>query len=206
MRYSTLFLLSLPLLAACKDVKEDEDEHGHHDHDHGLITALILNVTDSAGSTAVYQWADPTADGSNVTIDGVVLTAGESYDVSVEVWNQLEEPEEDVTLEILELADEHQFFFTGSGVVGPASAGSEALIEHRYNDTDNNGLPLGVDNIFDAAADGGSGDLEVTLRHLPPEDGADTKYEGMADTVKTGGFAAIGGDNDIQVTFPLTVN
>lgn len=205
MRYSTLFLLALPLLAACSDVKEDEDEDDHHDHDHGLVTALMLNVTDSAGNTVVYEWADPTADGSNVTIDDVVLTAGESYDVNVEVWNQLEEPVEDVTVEILELADEHQFFFTGSGVVGPASAGSAAVITHSYNDTDNNGLPLGIDNIFDASG-GGSGDLEVTLRHLPPEDGTATKYEGMADTVKTGGFAAIGGDNDIQVTFPLTVN
>jgi hypothetical protein len=204
MRYSTLFILVISLLAACSDVKEGEDG-GDRDRDHGLVTALILNVTDSAGNTAVYEWADPTLDGSNVTIDEVVLTAGEIYDVNVEVRNQLEEPVEDVTVQIIELDDEHQFFFTGSGVVGPASDSSAAVIEHSYSDTDRYGLPFGIDNTFDAFARG-SGDLEVTLRHLPPEDGVATKYDGMADTVKTGGFAAIGGDNDAQVVFPLTVN
>ena len=40
----------------------------------------------------------------------------------------------------------------------------------------------------------------------PPESGAATKVEGLADTVRTGGFAAIGGDTDVEVTFPVTVN
>jgi hypothetical protein len=202
MRFSTLLLLALPLLAACKDVKEDEDDH---DHDHGLVTAVTLEFTDSAGNSSSFTWADPTADGSDVTIDDIKLIAGESYDMTLQVLNQLEEPAEDVTVEVLELAEEHQFFFTGTAVVGPASDSAAAVLEHNYNDADADGNPLGVDNIFDALA-AGSGDLEVTLRHLPPESGAPTKVDGLADTVKTDGFSAIGGANDIQITFPVQVN
>ncbi len=204
MRYSTLFLLALPLLAACKDVKEDEDDHDH-DHDHGLVTALIIEFTDSSGTSAAFTWADPTADGSDLTIDPIELVAGESYDVSLQVLNQLEDPVEDVTVEILEQAEEHQFFFTGTAVMGPASESSAAVLEHAYSDTDAEGNPLGIDNIFEAL-DAGNGDMDVTLRHLPPESGAPTKVSGLAETVMSGGFSAIGGDNDIQVTFPVQVN
>ena len=207
MRYATALFLGLPLLAACKDVKEDEDahDHHHHDHDHGLVTALVLDFTDSAGNTSTFAFEDPTGDGSNVTTDDVVLTAGETYDLSVQVLNQLEEPVEDVTEEIDELAEEHQFFFTGSAVTGPASDSASAVLEHTYNDADADGLPVGIDNVMVALAAGG-GDLEVTLRHLPPESGSPTKESGLAEAVKSGGFSTIGGDNDIQVTFAVTVN
>jgi hypothetical protein len=204
MRFSTILLLGLPLLVACSDVKDDEDDHDH-DHDHGLITAIVLDFESDSGETMSARWEDPTGDGSGVTVDDIMLTAGASYDVSVEVLNQLEEPVEDVTLEILELADEHQFFFTGAGVTGPGSDSGSAVVEHSYNDTDNQGLPLGVDNIFNAL-EAGSGDMEVTLRHMPPESGEPIKYDGMAGTVAADGFSAIGGSNDIQVTFNVQVN
>ena len=51
----------------------------------------------------------------------------------------------------------------------------------------------------------GSGELIVTLRHLPYEDGTPTKTEGLAEDVAAGGFASIPGDNDIQATFNIDV-
>ena len=206
MRLSTVLLLGLPLLVACEDVKEDEDDHGH-DHDHGLITSLELNFTDSSGSTTTFAFSDPTGDGSNTSIDDVVLTAGESYDVSLRVLNQLEDPVEDVTIEIDELAEEHQFFFTGDGVFGPGSASSTAIVQHAYNDADANGLPLGLDNVVTASTAGDS-TFVVTLRHMPPESGQDVKVAGLAEAVSAAGgdFSVIGGSNDIQKEFSVTVN
>ncbi|HCH65987.1 MAG TPA: hypothetical protein DFR83_24510 [Deltaproteobacteria bacterium] len=206
MRLSTVLLLGLPLLVACEDVKEDEGEDGH-DHNHGLITALELNFTDSSGSTSTFSFSDPTGDGSNTTTDDIVLTAGESYDVSMRVLNQLEEPVEDVTIEIDELAEEHQFFFTGTAVFGPASASQSAVVEHTYNDEDANGLPLGLDNVF-VASTAGEDTMWVTLRHMPPESSQDVKVEGLAEALSASGgdFSVIGGSNDIQKEFLVTVN
>ena len=206
MRTHLLALSLLPLAMACKDVKEGEGhDHHHHDHNHGLTTAVVLDFTPESGDTLSFTWEDPTADGANIKIDDIELMSGVSYDLGVRVLNQLEEPVEDVTAEILEQAEEHQFFFTGSAVSGPASDSDAAPLQHTYNDVDADGLPLGIDNLMDAVSTG-DGELTVTLRHLPPESGAATKVEGLADTVQTGGFAAIGGDTDVEVTFPVTVN
>jgi len=197
-------LLLLPLLAACEDVKEDEHDD-HHGHNHGLITALVLNFDDGAGEAFTYSWEDPEGDGQDPMVDDIVLSAGTTYDLSMQVLNQLEDPVEDVTLEIAGLADEHQVFFTGAGVVGPASNSSDAIAEHEYMDSDSTGLPLGLDNLL-TTFDPGTGDMTVTLRHLPPENGNATKVAGLEDSVAAEGFSAIGGDNDIQVTFTVTSN
>ena len=45
----------------------------------------------------------------------------------------------------------------------------------------------------------------ATLRHMPPENDSPVKVEGLAEDVAEGGFEAIGGANDIQVTYSLTV-
>jgi len=120
-------------------------------------------------------------------------------------WNFLEDAAEDVTAEIAELDTEHQFFFLGSAVDGPATGKNDsAIISHAYADADVNGLPLGLENTFTTMAYG-EGELQVVLRHLPPENGEDVKVDGLAGTVAEGGLNAIGGDNDINVTFNITV-
>jgi hypothetical protein len=40
---------------------------------------------------------------------------------------------------------------------------------------------------------------------MPPESGEAVKNESAASDVASGGIAAIGGDNDVAVTFSLTV-
>ena len=123
----------------------------------------------------------------------------------MEIWNELEDPAEDVTPDILELAEEHQIFFTGSAVDGPATGPNpDAILTHSYTDSDANGLPLGLENTI-VTRNTGTGELTVTLRHLPPENGEPTKTDGMAQDVATAGFSNIPGDIDIQVTFPIEV-
>lgn len=211
MRISSLIPLALLFASGCDDV-EDHDHH-HHDHNHGLTTSLILNFTpDNGGETLSFAWSDPEGDGNPVVDDILLSDASDhdhhdamSYTLDVEIWNELEDPAEDVTVEIAELADEHQLFFTGSAVDGPATgANDSAIIEHAYEDSDSQGLPLGLSNSV-STLDWGSGELTVTLRHLPSENGEPVKVDGLADDVASGGFSAIGGDNDIQVTFNIVV-
>lgn len=197
---SSVLLLSL---TGCADV-EKEDDH-HHDHNHGLPTTAILTFTGADGAESSFTWVR-IDEHDEATADTVVLAVEDGpYTLSVEVWNEAEDPAEDITPEILQYDDEHQFFFTGDAVVGPATGdNADALIEHAYADTDGNGLPVGLDNTVDAIA-AGEGSLDVMLRHLPPENGQAVKVEGLAGTVAEEGFSGIGGDIDIDVTFTVLV-
>jgi len=196
-------LLSLFTVVGCSDV--EEHDHDHHDHEHEVMTTVVLTFTSQADGTALeYIWADVENDGDPV-IDDVFLAEATDYEVGVQLWNELEDPMEDVTPEIQDEADEHQVFFTGDAVEGPATGeNADAILLHDYADEDANGLPLGLLNTVSTLGHG-TGDLVVTLRHMPPENDQAIKVEGLADTVATEGFGAIGGANDVSVTFAVEV-
>ena len=199
-RIAPIFLL---VLGACSDVEDGADGHDdHHHHDHEGITTVVLNFTPTEGDVVSATWSDISGE---VEIDDITLTDATEYSLSFEILNELEEPVEDVTPEIADEDDEHQVFITGSAVNGPATQqNDDAIVEHAYADEDVNGLPIGLDNDITAIATG-SGDFIVTLRHMPLQNGNTIKTEGAAEDVASDGFGAIGGDNDFQLTFSLTV-
>lgn len=198
-------LAPIALLAACSDVEGDDDHGHHHDHDHGVVTTVTLTATPAdGGDPVVASWADPEDDGSPV-IDPLVLDEGTDYDLSIAFWNELEDPAEDVTVEIREESTTHQVFVTGEGIDGPATGDDpDARVLHDSTDVDDDGLPLGLEGTLDAVA-AGSGTLTVTLRHLPPQGGSPTKTAGLEEQVAEGGFASIPGETDASVDFDLTV-
>lgn len=198
----TTWLPLVLLLSACDDVEESSTED---DFDHGVITRVALTFQPQAGGDPVIaEWADPENDGSPV-IDDITLSDTDDYDLEIEVWNDLVDPVEDVTEEITSDAETHQFFFTGSAIAG-SDVGDAAtpMLAHTYEDEDENGLPLGLQNTV-STLDVGEETLTVTLRHLPPEDGTAVKVEGLDETVATNGFSAIGGETDAEVSFTVTV-
>ena len=171
------------LAIGCADVEKPHDHH--HDHEHELMTTVELVFTDADGNATTSIWADPENDGDPV-IDDIMLGLGD-YSLAFRVLNELEVPTEDVTPEIYDEADEHQVFFTGSAV-----------------EADDDGLPLGLINDVSVLSDG-TGELTVTLRHMPPESGTPVKVDGLAEEVYEEGFTSIPGANDISVTFPVMV-
>lgn len=193
------FLLLVP---ACSDV-EDPDDHDHN-HDHGLVTTVDLVFTPDAGGDALtFTWSDPEDDGSPL-VDPVVLPEG-SYTLDIAFWNELEDPVEDVTPEVVEEAEEHQIFLTGTAVQSEATGDNPAaLLEVAYADSDADGLPLGLAHDVTTLVTG-DGELILTLRHLPEEDGSATKTADLAGDVASGGFGSIGGDTDVSVTFDVAV-
>ena len=196
-RFSPLVLL----LSACADV----EEHDHHDHEHEVMTTVVLDFTSQTdGSELSFSWADPEDDGSPV-IDDIILLDADDYTLSLSFINELEDPAEDLTEEIEDEGDEHQIFFTGSAVEGPATGTNpDAIITQAYADEDDGGLPVGLENTITTVA-AGSGELTVTLRHMPLENGETIKTDTLAADVADGGFEAIGGDNDVQITFNIEV-
>jgi hypothetical protein len=189
-----LCLIASVLFAAC-------DDHGVHEGE--VITTVQLSFAPSTGATVTAEFDDPDGDGGSPgTSDPIQLANGTTYTLDVRFKNRLETPEEDITPEVADESFQHQVFFTGSAVNGPATTNTAAPLTHSYADMDENALPVGLTNTIVAAA--GTGELTVTLRHMPPElppgKSADT-----ATQVKTGGFTAIGGSTDVQVSFDVTV-
>ncbi len=196
--FAALLALSSSLIACSED-------GGGSTNENEVISRITLTFTPAGGGAAITaRFDDPDGDGGAApTVDPINLVAGATYSTAVRFENALETPAEDITLEVADESDQHQIFFTGSAVKGPASNQPAAPLTHVYSDTDANGLPIGLLSSFTAAA--GTGQLIVTLRHLPEVNGQAVKSAATATTVRDGGFAGLGGSTDAQVTFAVTV-
>lgn len=189
-------------LMACSDVENPGSDNVNENE---LITEVVVTASpQGGGAAAVARWADPEGDGAP-TVDTLSLASGETYAVTVAFFNGLEDPPEDISAEIAQEDDEHQIFWTGPGVESPATGPNpDALVTQAYADADGAGLPVGLASELVVVASGTS-EVVITLQHLPPENGNPTKVAGLAEAVAAGGFAAIGGDTDAAVTFPVAV-
>ena len=153
-----------------------------------VITTVTATLTPNGGGTAiVLKSQDLDGDGPNapvVTVSGSV-TAGASYTGTVTFYNEMVSPAENITTEIEELGVEHQIFFRQSG-----------LGTFTYADTDADGKPIGLRFNYTAATAATSGNLTLTLRHLPNKSG---------NGVSGGDITNAGGSTDAEVVFPITV-
>jgi hypothetical protein len=197
--FSALCALTLgPIAVGCSD-------GGGSGNEQEVFTTVSLTFTPiGGGAPVVAAFKDGDGDGGNApTVDPINLAAGKQYTTTVTFLNELEVPAADISLEVKDEGDQHQLFFTGTGVNGPASNQPSAALTHTYADMDINGLPLGLLNNFATVA--GTGVLTVTLRHMPPVNDKPAKIAGAADTVKASGLNAIGGETDVSVNFAVTV-
>lgn len=188
-------LLVLCVLAGCdEDMTSDPNE---------VITTVILNFAPTNGGPTVSpMFNDPDGDGGAApTIDAVILMSG-SYSLTVQFQNRLGTVPEEITTEVMDEADLHLLLFTGTAVVGPASATASGPLTQAYADMDANGLPIGLSTTITAVA--GTGTLTVTLRHMPPEEPPVKSGDTLAQA-KAMGIDSIGGSTDAQVNFMVTV-
>lgn len=192
------FALALALpLAAC-------GEPGGHDHEQELITTVIVTLTPPSGDPLVATFDDPDGDGGQPpTVGALLLAPSTTYTLTVDFENRLETPPEVITQEVRDEAEDHQVFFTGTAVAGPATTNPSAPLTHSYADTDARGLPIGLTNTVVTAS--GTGELTVTLRHLPPSNDTPIKTADAAATVANDGFAALPGETDATATFSVTI-
>ena len=108
-------LASTLIFASCS---ADDDNTPDPVNEEEVITTLTVTL-DSGSDTVVMQYQDLDGDGSDVatvTVSGS-LNANTVYDGSIVLLNETEMPAENITVEVEEEDDEHQFFYTvGSGL------------------------------------------------------------------------------------------
>ncbi|MEO9513980.1 MAG: type 1 periplasmic binding fold superfamily protein [Flavobacteriaceae bacterium] len=181
------------LLMSCSSDDEAPDDINEEEV---ITTMTVTLVPQENGTTITLQTQDLDGDGPDapvITVSGS-LSENTTYNGSIVLLNETEDPAEEVNEEIEGEAAEHQFFFeTGVALnMNTAYADDESVYvsaETGENFTTTN--PVGL--AFTATTtDAGLGTFTVTLRHEPkkPNDGT------LNDA---------GGETDITETFDLVV-
>ncbi len=173
---ASLLFLSLTVFSCTDDPDPVNEEE--------VITTMTVTLSANAVGTPVeLKYVDLDGDGPNapvITVSGD-LASETVYNGSIVLLNETESPAENITEEVEEEDDEHQFFYT-------VGAGLDAAVE--YGNFDGNLNPLGTEFLLSTGA-AGSGTLTFTLRHEPKK-----PNDGLSDA---------GGSTDISATFALTV-
>jgi hypothetical protein len=177
-------MVSALSFSSCKD---DEPEDPIIPNEEEVITTLNYTLTPQDGGAAiVLSFQDLDGDGGDdPVISSGILAANSSYTGKLELLNETEDPAEDITEEVAEENEEHQFFFSSS--ISDLSV--------SYSDSDPNGNPVGIETLLNTG-DVGSGTITVILRHEPSK---------SASGVNDGDITNAGGETDIEVTFDVDV-
>ncbi len=179
-------LRSFLLLTAVVLFSQCETEEPEAENEEELITTLEMTFSPiGGGDDIVFSVFDEDGDGpiEPVYTNGT-LAVNTDYNVTIEVRN--DEENENITTEVIEEAEEHQFFFETS---------VSLFLEFSYEDADDNGDPIGLSTNF-YAQEPSNGTLTVTLRHEP---------EKSAEGARNGDPTNAGGETDIQATFDVVI-
>jgi hypothetical protein len=179
MKFIAMAIFATVVLTSC-----DDDDTPEAVNDEEVITTMTVTLTPSTGGTAVtLQTQDLDGEGPNapvVTVSGN-LTSGVVYNGVIVLLNETESPAENITEEVEEEDDDHQFFYTiGTGLNATTT----------YSNFDGNGNNLGTEFALTAGT-ASSGNITFTLRHEPTK-----PNEGLSDA---------GGETDIEATFSVTI-
>lgn len=179
----TIKLLALLFISTLVSVScSSDDDDDDHDHEEELITTVTYELTNGTDVvTLEFQDLDGEggADGT-YTISGP-LTANTTYSGTIELLNETENPADNITLEVEDEGDEHEFFYT-STVSG---------ISVSKDDTDEDGNPIGIETTL-VTGDAGTGSLTIVLKHEPTKP-------------NNGTSADAGGSTDLEVSFSISV-
>lgn len=178
------FILSIiPAMVSCSD----DDDGPTIINEEEVITTLTLRLTpDGGGTTIVMRSQDLDGDGPDapvITVSGDLM-ASTQYTGTAEFLNELENPAEDITEEVIDEGLEHQVFYS-------FNVTSECTV--TYDDTDANGDPLGVEFTLNSGAASTANNLTVILKHEPSK-----PNDGTAN--------GAGGETDVEATFTFDVN
>lgn len=177
-----LKILTLGYLFIALTACSSDDDNPTPVNEEEVITTVIATLTPAGGGTDIILTSrDTDGDGPNAPVITIVgnLAASTTYNGSLTLSNETEDPAEDITSEVSTEGADHQFFFTSA--IGTVA----------YADTDTNGDPIGLAFTLTTAT-ATTGNLTITLRHEPSK---------SATGVSNGDITNAGGETDVEVTF-----
>jgi hypothetical protein len=195
LKKASLYFLALLAFgfASCESEDPEKENEGE------VITDVTLKFQELNGSNALvgeilsFKASDPQGIevGKTPTVQSISLTKGKNYQMTIEVTNSIEG--EDITQEILEEAEEHQFFFLGQVF-------DSSFFSIQYADA--GGIALGVKTNVTVSASTGTNNssMRVVLRH-----DLDKNFPGVRNP-NFANFVQAGGETDLDITFPVILN
>jgi hypothetical protein len=171
------YLFYFPLLTIFIYSCSKDDPDGINEQEY--ISNVVLNITSADGISQTIDW-----DISETNMQTINLKTNSDYNVGLSFENRSDPTDiEDVTIEIIDEADEHQVFFEFADVsVDVTSADNDTKVGTR-------GVLL--KSVWNASSTG-SGIVRVYLIHQPTNFNANNRE----------GF---GGYNDVSIDIPVSI-
>lgn len=192
-----LYLIAFAFLSFAFSSCSSDDPVPENDGE--LITDVTLTFQElDASNNPVGSSFDFTASdsegieiGSTPTVETVTLAKGKKYQMTIDVYNSV--AGEDITEEISEESDEHQFYFLGSAFAGTP------ILTYVYDDE--GGIKLGLKGLItvDESPILNNGNMQILLRH-----DLDKSFPG-ADNPNFSNYSQAGGESDLDIIFPLII-
>lgn len=168
------------LLTGCSNDDDTTDPPVIVNEEEIITTLTVVLIPNGGGTPIILEIKDLDGDGPKLPVfnDYEKLSSNTTYNGVITLLNETVDPAENITDEVEEESNEHQFFYT---------VGNGLNITTTYSNTDDNDNPLGTQLTL-TTGDTSTGALTFTLRHEPkkPNDGT------LSDA---------GGETDISATF-----
>lgn len=188
LKYMAMAIFAVAAITGCKPDEDDVVAPPPLVNELEVLTTLRVHFASTGGTEhREFRFFDADGDGggSAPVITADTLSNDTMYNVGILVLNETVFPADTISMEILEEGADHQFFFQTTG----------ASVAFVYADADVNGNPIGLLSTATAST-AGTGTLKVTLIH---------EGDKSAPGVSGGDITNIGGETDIEVTFPLVI-
>lgn len=160
MKNGLIAVLALMLASACSKDK-DTPENPPNPNEEELVTTAVLvftDATDSAlSSTFVFRDIDGPGGNAPEQFDTIQLQGNHTYFLQLYLLDETQTPAADISQEVLEEGDEHQFFFAAEGGI---------QMNTTYLDQDVDGNPIGLLSQVETGTPG-QGAFRVVLKHQP---------------------------------------
>jgi len=168
-----LFYCLTLLFTSCS--KDDPDAINEQEY----ISNVVVTLASEDGESQTVDW-----DLSEMNSQNINLRVNTNYNVNVSFLNNSDPSDVDnVTLEIIEEADEHQVFFEFADV--------DVSVTSASNDTKVGTRGVLINSVWNATS-AGTGLVRLYLVHQPTNFNATTRE-------------AMGGFNDVSIDIPVTI-
>lgn len=174
-------MIALTIAFTACDDHDDDDDHKHNEEE--MINQVQLTLSNDS-TQQIVTWSDLDGDGGNDPIlpDTLYFLADSTYTAQLEFFHVHDGETESINPEIKDESDDHLICFT------PTNMATVITMEVTPEDTDENGLPVGLLSTWKAVSPF-STNMKITLKHQ-----SGTK-NGQCDI----------GETDVEVEFPFVI-